>query len=285
MLQSLLTPEAKERRRPQHTPPSLTASTSSGCSTCSPLCSLPPPSLPRMVRLCLSSSSLSVARIALVKPDKAGEVTDRLLAMAQRGSVTERISEAALKRMIEQVNEGSHTAHHTRITVRHSHTHTALHCTPHPLDALQGVGCELMLSSLCAAVWAGHGGMLDGRLVSSTSVRSSMRRRAMRSTTCEQQPQLLHHPLPHAGAGAGAGAGVGAGAAVDTQPVSEVHALPHCSPTSGSRWLSLSAPLVRSIIPSRAASATALVPQLSMRRPRTAAATALHCTARPHPRR
>jgi programmed cell death protein 5 len=41
-----------------------------------------------------------LARIALVKPDKAREVGDMLVSMAQRGQVSERISEERLKGML-----------------------------------------------------------------------------------------------------------------------------------------------------------------------------------------
>jgi len=46
-----------------------------------------------------------LSRIALVKPDKADEVTDMILSMAQRGAISEKVSETRLKQMIENVNE------------------------------------------------------------------------------------------------------------------------------------------------------------------------------------
>jgi hypothetical protein len=73
-----------------------------------------------------SPPPLSVSRIALVKPDKASAVTDLILATAQRGGMTERITEHRLKQMIESVNEGATQAKTTKITVSRSPQ-------PHPI--------------------------------------------------------------------------------------------------------------------------------------------------------
>jgi len=49
-----------------------------------------------------------VQRIALVKPDKAREVGDMLVSMAQRGQVSERISEERLKGMLTGIEGQTH---------------------------------------------------------------------------------------------------------------------------------------------------------------------------------
>jgi programmed cell death protein 5 len=48
-----------------------------------------------------------VSRIALVKPEKASALSDQLLSMAQRGAITEKISEQRLKQMLESTSEGN----------------------------------------------------------------------------------------------------------------------------------------------------------------------------------
>ena len=51
------------------------------------------------------SLCISVARIALVKPAKADEVSNQIISMAQRGALTEKISEDRLKQMIESAGQ------------------------------------------------------------------------------------------------------------------------------------------------------------------------------------
>jgi hypothetical protein len=46
-----------------------------------------------------------VARISLVKPDKARAVEDMLLMAARRGQIQEKVSEARLIELLEQVSE------------------------------------------------------------------------------------------------------------------------------------------------------------------------------------
>jgi programmed cell death protein 5 len=47
-----------------------------------------------------------LARIAIVKPDKANEVGSMLLSMAQRGQLTEKIGEERLIGMLNGISEG-----------------------------------------------------------------------------------------------------------------------------------------------------------------------------------
>ncbi|KAL3161992.1 hypothetical protein ABBQ38_009068 [Trebouxia sp. C0009 RCD-2024] len=57
-----------------------------------------------------------LARIALVKPDKAKGVENMVLQMAQRGQLNEKVSENRLIGLLEQVNEQSSTK--TKVTIQ-----------------------------------------------------------------------------------------------------------------------------------------------------------------------
>lgn len=61
-----------------------------------------------------SNDSKSVARIAIVKPDKAEEVSNMIMSMAQGGRLQEKISEIRLKQMIESLEQAKKP---TKITV------------------------------------------------------------------------------------------------------------------------------------------------------------------------
>ncbi|CAN6872338.1 unnamed protein product [Brassica oleracea] len=57
-----------------------------------------------------------IARIALVKPDKARGVEDVILRAAQMGQIVEKVSEERLITLLEQIN--SQTSKQTKVTVR-----------------------------------------------------------------------------------------------------------------------------------------------------------------------
>ncbi|KAF3594330.1 hypothetical protein DY000_02023101, partial [Brassica cretica] len=57
-----------------------------------------------------------IARIALVKPDKARGVEDVILKAAQMGQIVEKVSEERLITLLEQIN--SQTSKQTKVTVR-----------------------------------------------------------------------------------------------------------------------------------------------------------------------
>ncbi|KAL3141399.1 hypothetical protein ABBQ32_004974 [Trebouxia sp. C0010 RCD-2024] len=57
-----------------------------------------------------------LARIALVKPDKAKGVENMVLQMAQRGQLNEKVTENRLIGLLEQVNEQSSTK--TKVTIQ-----------------------------------------------------------------------------------------------------------------------------------------------------------------------
>lgn len=57
-----------------------------------------------------------IARIALVKPDKARGVEDFLLRGAQMGQITEKVSEERLIALLEQINE--QTKKSTKVTIQ-----------------------------------------------------------------------------------------------------------------------------------------------------------------------
>ncbi|XP_042417864.1 DNA-binding protein DDB_G0278111-like isoform X1 [Zingiber officinale] len=57
-----------------------------------------------------------LARIALVKPDKARGVEDVLLRAAQMGQVSEKVSEERLISLLEQIN--SQTSKQTKVTIQ-----------------------------------------------------------------------------------------------------------------------------------------------------------------------
>eukprot|EP00246_Nothoceros_aenigmaticus_P006219 TRINITY_DN19009_c0_g1_i1.p1 TRINITY_DN19009_c0_g1~~TRINITY_DN19009_c0_g1_i1.p1 ORF type:complete len:107 (-),score=17.88 TRINITY_DN19009_c0_g1_i1:323-643(-) len=57
-----------------------------------------------------------LARIALVKPEKARGVEDFILRSAQMGQTTEKVSEDRLKSLLEQINE--QTQKKTKVTIQ-----------------------------------------------------------------------------------------------------------------------------------------------------------------------
>lgn len=61
-----------------------------------------------------------LARIALVKPDKARGVENLVLSMAQRGQIREKISEERLIGLLEQINEKTGAGTKVTITRRRS---------------------------------------------------------------------------------------------------------------------------------------------------------------------
>ncbi|KAJ8449984.1 hypothetical protein Cgig2_029346 [Carnegiea gigantea] len=61
-------------------------------------------------------SVVAVARIALVKPEKARGVEDVLLRAAQMGQIVEKVSEERLITLLEQIN--TQTAKQTKVTIQ-----------------------------------------------------------------------------------------------------------------------------------------------------------------------
>eukprot|EP00243_Klebsormidium_subtile_P013614 TRINITY_DN9095_c0_g1_i1.p2 TRINITY_DN9095_c0_g1~~TRINITY_DN9095_c0_g1_i1.p2 ORF type:complete len:129 (+),score=41.29 TRINITY_DN9095_c0_g1_i1:570-956(+) len=57
-----------------------------------------------------------LARIALVKPDKARGVEDLVIRMAQMGQITEKVTEDRLISLLEQINEQQQTR--TKVTIQ-----------------------------------------------------------------------------------------------------------------------------------------------------------------------
>ncbi|KAG5622203.1 hypothetical protein H5410_007421 [Solanum commersonii] len=57
-----------------------------------------------------------LARIALVKPDKARGVEDVILRAAQYGQITEKVSEQKLIELLEQIN--TQTTKQTKVTIQ-----------------------------------------------------------------------------------------------------------------------------------------------------------------------
>ncbi|CAA7402080.1 unnamed protein product [Spirodela intermedia] len=57
-----------------------------------------------------------LARIALVKPDKARGVEDLVLRAAQMGQITEKVSEERLISLLEQIN--TQTSKQTKVTIQ-----------------------------------------------------------------------------------------------------------------------------------------------------------------------
>ncbi|KAK7363267.1 hypothetical protein VNO77_05403 [Canavalia gladiata] len=57
-----------------------------------------------------------LARIALVKPEKARGVEDVILRAAQMGQITEKVSEERLISLLEQIN--NQTARQTKVTIQ-----------------------------------------------------------------------------------------------------------------------------------------------------------------------
>ncbi|NP_001316052.1 DNA-binding protein [Solanum lycopersicum] len=63
-----------------------------------------------------SEARARVARIALVKPDKARGVEDVILRAAQYGQITEKVSEQKLIELLEQIN--TQTTKQTKVTIQ-----------------------------------------------------------------------------------------------------------------------------------------------------------------------
>lgn len=59
---------------------------------------------------------IAVARIALVKPDKARSIEDMIISAAKRGALGEKVSEERLIELLEQVNE--RTVQKTKVTIQ-----------------------------------------------------------------------------------------------------------------------------------------------------------------------
>lgn len=57
-----------------------------------------------------------LARIAIVKPEKAAEVGNLILSMAQRGQLTEKVSDDRLKSMLNSSSDSSANSKKTTIT-------------------------------------------------------------------------------------------------------------------------------------------------------------------------
>ena len=57
-----------------------------------------------------------MARIALVKPEKARAIEEMLLQAARRGAIGEKVSEERLIELLEQVNE--RTGSKTKVTIQ-----------------------------------------------------------------------------------------------------------------------------------------------------------------------
>ena len=73
-----------------------------------------------MYKICTSDFfcylSSAVARIALVKPEKARAIEDMIISASRRGGIGEKISEERLIDLLEQVNE--RTAAKTKVTIQ-----------------------------------------------------------------------------------------------------------------------------------------------------------------------
>ncbi|KAG6594362.1 Programmed cell death protein 5, partial [Cucurbita argyrosperma subsp. sororia] len=68
------------------------------------------------VKLCFAISWHGVARIALVKPEKARGVEDVILRAAQMGQIVEKVSEEKLITLLEQIN--NQTTKQTKVTIQ-----------------------------------------------------------------------------------------------------------------------------------------------------------------------
>ncbi|KAK9809799.1 hypothetical protein WJX73_007795 [Symbiochloris irregularis] len=71
-----------------------------------------------LARVLQPSARERLARIALVKPDKARGVESMILQMAQKGALTERVSEERLIAILEQVNEQTGASTKSRVTIQ-----------------------------------------------------------------------------------------------------------------------------------------------------------------------
>ncbi|EFJ24174.1 hypothetical protein SELMODRAFT_415003 [Selaginella moellendorffii] len=69
-----------------------------------------------LARVLLPEARERLSRIALVKPEKAKGVEDLILHSAQRGQITEKVSEERLIQLLEQINE--QTKKTTKVTIQ-----------------------------------------------------------------------------------------------------------------------------------------------------------------------
>ncbi|KAK4347331.1 hypothetical protein RND71_033670 [Anisodus tanguticus] len=69
-----------------------------------------------LTQILTSEARARVARIALVKPDKARGVEDVILRAAQYGQITEKVSEEKLIELLEQIN--TQTTKQTKVTIQ-----------------------------------------------------------------------------------------------------------------------------------------------------------------------
>ncbi|GBF91698.1 hypothetical protein Rsub_04002 [Raphidocelis subcapitata] len=69
-----------------------------------------------LVAVMMPEARERLARIALVKPDKARGVENMILTAAQRGAITEKVSEERLRSMLEQISERDSKA--SKITIQ-----------------------------------------------------------------------------------------------------------------------------------------------------------------------
>lgn len=69
-----------------------------------------------LARVLSSEARERLARIALVKPDKAKGVEDVILRGAQYGQITEKVSEERLIQLLEQINE--QTQKNTKVVIQ-----------------------------------------------------------------------------------------------------------------------------------------------------------------------
>ncbi|XP_057797686.1 uncharacterized protein LOC131013577 isoform X4 [Salvia miltiorrhiza] len=69
-----------------------------------------------LTRILTSEARARLARIALVKPEKARGVEDVILRAAQTGQIVEKVSEERLISLLEQIN--TQTSKETKVTIR-----------------------------------------------------------------------------------------------------------------------------------------------------------------------
>ncbi|PHT55742.1 hypothetical protein CQW23_04228, partial [Capsicum baccatum] len=69
-----------------------------------------------LTQLLTPEARARVARIALVKPDKARGVEDVIIRAAQYGQITEKVSEQKLIELLEQIN--TQTTKQTKVTIQ-----------------------------------------------------------------------------------------------------------------------------------------------------------------------
>ncbi|KAL8507262.1 hypothetical protein ACS0TY_017977 [Phlomoides rotata] len=69
-----------------------------------------------LTQILTSEARARLARIALVKPDKARGVEDVILRAAQSGQIVDKVSEERLISLLEQIN--TQTAKETKVTIK-----------------------------------------------------------------------------------------------------------------------------------------------------------------------